>query len=100
MMKSSVILVMIPYWRSLIVSYIFTDGSGVRKKEYSAIPSDQPTLKKVYLWEIHEIVDGYIKLYHEPEYIWHAPDFVNEGDLVIGDVGAPCDMIQRSVDGL
>ena len=99
MMKSSVILVMIPYWRSLIVSYIFTDGSGVRKKEYSAIPSDQPTLKKVYLWEIHEIVDGYIKMHHEPEYICHVPEFVNEGDLVIGGVDALCDMIQRGANG-
>ena len=75
------ILVMNPYWRSEIVSHIFIDGSGARKKEYSVHPSDEPTLKKIDLWEIHEIVDGYIKLYHEPEYIWHAPDFVNEGDL-------------------
>ena len=92
------ILVMNLYWRSSIVSSIFIDGSGARK-EYSAIPSDEPTLKKVYLWEIHEIVDGYIKLYHEPEYICNIPEFVKEGDLVIGGVGALYDMIQRGVDG-
>ena len=92
------ILVMNPYLRSSVVSSILIDGSGARK-EYSAIPSDEPTLKKVYLWEIHEIVDGYIKLYHEPEYICHIPEFVKEGDLVIRGVGAPYDiMIQRGVD--